>query len=327
MKKTKQLLSLTLALLMTASLSFPASARDLADDFNMNEDGFPGLDSDIPGYEAIFETPAHLMTDEELRQNGLLPDAELQKVKIPIYDYCIVQGTSDYPVYSSSSATEQIGFVSPRERIYVWDNNTNPLYYSIDFKNYGKKDSGYLSREAIRFPVYGFSRPIRAGRVGTDYMEGSSADRDGHHGIDVVVAEGTPIYAICDGTYTPRVWIASDADTSGKRKLVNYGNALTTEFTDNNGITVQVVYGHLSDFEYGEPETQLESYPYRYIGSTSWTTQSQYAKVYSKGEKIGESGNTGHSSGPHLHFETRKKGNTKVQYDPFKFVVFPDIGY
>lgn len=322
MKKTKQLFSLTLALLMTASLSFPASARDLADDFNMNEDGFPGLDSDIPGYEAIFETPVHLMTDEELRQNGLLPDAEPQAAIRNIYDYCIVKGTSDYPVYSSSSATEQIGFVSPRERIYVWSNQANVQYYFIEFKNYGKNDSGYLSREAIQFPVYGFSRPIETGRISRDYMV------NGHHGIDVAVAEGTPIYAICDGTYTPKVWTAYNPDDSGQTKLVNYGNALTTEFTDNNGITVQVIYAHLSDFEYGEPETELESYREYYDDATSnWTTQSQYAKVYSKGEKIGESGNTGNSSGPHLHFETRKKNNRDVQYDPFKFVVFPDIGY
>jgi len=41
------------------------------------------------------------------------------------------------------------------------------------------------------------------------------------------------------------------------------------------------------------------------------------------GQKIGESGTTGHSTGPHLHFSVIRKGK---YVDPERFLVFEQAG-
>ncbi|MEA1785953.1 M23 family metallopeptidase [Arenibacter sp. GZD96] len=112
-----------------------------------------------------------------------------------------------------------------------------------------------------------------------------------HSGIDIKTQgrEGLPIYAIGDGTVT-RIKIA----TSGYGKVLYLGHP--------NGYTS--VYAHLQKFspsieayikkiQYQKQEFEVEAFPE--LGELS----------VQKGEIIAYSGNTGSSSGPHLHFEIR----------------------
>lgn len=94
----------------------------------------------------------------------------------------------------------------------------------------------------------------------------------GHNGIDIAAAPGTPILASASG----RVIVAKLGGYNG-----GYGNMII--ITHDNG--VQTVYGHLRDI-------------YITQGST-----------VSQGQTIGEVGNTGKSTGPHLHFEVRGAKN------------------
>ncbi len=87
-----------------------------------------------------------------------------------------------------------------------------------------------------------------------------------HSGIDLAYPEGTPIYAADSGTVIFAGW-----NTWG------YGNLIVLDH--GNGWTTY--YGHLSSM---------------YVGCGA-TVQ--------RGTAIGAMGNTGHSTGPHLHFETR----------------------
>jgi murein DD-endopeptidase MepM/ murein hydrolase activator NlpD len=88
-------------------------------------------------------------------------------------------------------------------------------------------------------------------------------------GIDWGVPEGTPIKAAADG----RV-IAAQASTSG------YGEHIRIQHAE----TYVTVYGHLSAYACNPGQNVKE------------------------GEVIGYSGNTGNSTGPHLHWEVRKGG-------------------
>ena len=89
-----------------------------------------------------------------------------------------------------------------------------------------------------------------------------------HEGIDVAVAEGTPLLAAASGT----VIMAGYNGGYGNYTCIDHGSGLST------------CYGHQSGFA---------------VTAGSSVTQ---------GQVIGYSGNTGSSTGPHLHFEVRING-------------------
>ena len=92
--------------------------------------------------------------------------------------------------------------------------------------------------------------------------------RPGHNGIDFSLVEGTPIRSTWEGTVVYAGW--SDA---------GYGNLVIVQNGD-----WQTYYGHLSAFSVG-------------VGQDLQT-----------GTTLGLSGNTGWSTGPHLHYEVRHRG-------------------
>jgi|LGVF01.1.fsa_nt_gb murein DD-endopeptidase MepM/ murein hydrolase activator NlpD len=100
-----------------------------------------------------------------------------------------------------------------------------------------------------------------------------------HTGIDIAMSSGSPIYA-ADG---------------GKVVYVGYNGGYGMMIKINHGENIETIYAHLSKY-------------YVSVGD----------KVF-KGEKIGLSGNTGTSTGPHLHFEVRKLG---TPIDPKKYLSF-----
>lgn len=92
-----------------------------------------------------------------------------------------------------------------------------------------------------------------------------------HEGIDISVPEGTPIRAAASGTV---ILMQSEYESGG------YGNYTCID----HGGGLSTCYAHQSSF------------------ATSVGAQ------VSQGDVIGLSGNTGHSTGPHLHFEVRING-------------------
>jgi murein DD-endopeptidase MepM/ murein hydrolase activator NlpD len=101
-----------------------------------------------------------------------------------------------------------------------------------------------------------------------------------HEGIDISVPEGTPIRAAADGTV---ILEQSEYESGG------YGNYTCID----HGGGLSTCYAHQSSF-----------------------ATSVGARV-SQGDLIGYSGNTGHSTGPHLHFEVRING---VPTDPLGYL-------
>ncbi|MGH2959942.1 MAG: murein hydrolase activator EnvC family protein [Solirubrobacterales bacterium] len=89
-----------------------------------------------------------------------------------------------------------------------------------------------------------------------------------HAGIDVAAPEGTPIRAADSGTVRQAGWMGG------------YGNYTCIQHT----ATLSTCYAHQSS-----------------IGVSSGAS-------VKKGQVIGRSGNTGNSTGPHLHFEVRVSG-------------------
>ena len=110
----------------------------------------------------------------------------------------------------------------------------------------------------------------------------------GHNGIDFRVKIGEPVYAICNGV------VEYKNDPSG------YGKYVKLTSTAKGTI---YIYGHLSGY-----------------GANNGAT-------VKKGDIIGYGGNTGFSTGPHLHFEVRPPSARKDNgyfgaVDPIPFIQY-----
>lgn len=105
-----------------------------------------------------------------------------------------------------------------------------------------------------------------------------SVHKHPHSGVDIAMPEGTPLHAIADGTI-------SKVDIIGHQKI---GRMVRVD-TDGGP---DVVYGHLSQVNVK-------------IGD----------HVHA-GDIIGLSGNTGHSTGPHLHLQMIAENGTLINPEP-----------
>lgn len=111
--------------------------------------------------------------------------------------------------------------------------------------------------------------------AGWFYSDGSN-----HHALDFRAAVGTPCFGVAGVVDWVQTW-------DGKTKTGNqsYGNLVRIRCNDKyNGGTVHCLYAHLSAVNVA-------------VGDQ-----------ISDGQMIGLTGNTGNSTGPHLHFEVRLNG-------------------
>ena len=106
----------------------------------------------------------------------------------------------------------------------------------------------------------------------------------GHKGVDYAATAGTPIYAAADGVITEQRYQYNATKGTG------YGNLIKLKADSPAGTTV--LYAHMACFAEG-------------IGVGTHVK---------KGQIIGFVGNTGGSTGAHLHYEVQKNG---VAVDPY----------
>lgn len=97
-----------------------------------------------------------------------------------------------------------------------------------------------------------------------------------HAGMDFASNIGTPVYVTGDGVITLADW------------KQGYGKCIIVD----HGFGYQTLYAHLNDYKV------------------------RYGQKVTRGEQIGEVGNTGKSTGPHLHYEVHVRG---VPDNPAKY--------
>lgn len=108
--------------------------------------------------------------------------------------------------------------------------------------------------------------PVEGGRIASDFgmrLSPFEGKRHFHAGTDIAAVEGTVVVAPADGTIT----FAGDFETLGKTLVVSHGNGMLTR------------YGHLS----------------RMLVRNGANVK--------RGQPIAHVGNTGRSTGAHLHYE------------------------
>lgn len=166
--------------------------------------------------------------------------------------------------------------------------------YKIVFENGYESTMEVLSETVIKEPVERVvkrgTRTFLARGVGRNYGVVSASrvtsnygwrihpiykTKRFHEGIDLAAPVGRSVHAYTSGTVT----FAGRTGALGLAVYINHGNGLETR------------YGHLSKI---------------YV---------KKGQKVSTGDKIGAVGNSGLSTGPHLHFEVRKNGKSQNPWD------------
>ncbi|MEN3585666.1 M23 family metallopeptidase [Streptomyces sp. ZYX-F-203] len=127
--------------------------------------------------------------------------------------------------------------------------------------------------------------PVEDYTLTAGYAQSGGMWQSTHSGQDFAVPVGTQVVAIHDGTV-----VKAGGDGAGDGPA--YGNAVVIKHDDGS----YSQYAHLSDVEVRAGQT-VET-----------------------GQEIAKSGNTGNSSGPHLHFEIRTSAAYGTAVDPVAFL-------
>ncbi|MFB6779623.1 M23 family metallopeptidase [Streptomyces sp. NPDC056352] len=137
------------------------------------------------------------------------------------------------------------------------------------------------ARSAERTRLGSFQLPVAGSYVTTGYKSSGSLWSSGRHsGIDFHAASGSSVVAVGAGTVVEAGWGGA------------YGNNIVLRMTD--GTYTQ--YGHLSSIGVSVGQS---------VGA---------------GQRIGLSGSTGNSTGPHLHFEARTTPSYGSDMDPVAYL-------
>ncbi|MEU6015756.1 M23 family metallopeptidase [Streptomyces sp. NPDC047515] len=137
------------------------------------------------------------------------------------------------------------------------------------------------ARSAERTRLGSYQLPVAGSYVTTGYKSSGSLWSSGRHsGIDFHAASGSSVVAVGAGTVVEAGWGGA------------YGNNIVLRMTD--GTYTQ--YGHLSSIGVSVGQS---------VGA---------------GQRIGLSGSTGNSTGPHLHFEARTTPSYGSDMDPVAYL-------
>ena len=138
------------------------------------------------------------------------------------------------------------------------------------FQAWKRLDTGLTANIGVSVPS---RRPIEQMSLSSSYgmrVHPITGKLARHNGVDIPAPYGTPIYATADGI------------VGRAQRLGGYGNYVEIE----HGNEIETRYGHMSSYVV-RPGQQVK-----------------------KGDVIGYVGSTGRSTGPHLHYEVYRGGQT-----------------
>ncbi|MEU6864816.1 M23 family metallopeptidase [Streptomyces sp. NPDC046876] len=141
------------------------------------------------------------------------------------------------------------------------------------------------AQAAAKAAAVTWQKPVAVYTLSATFGKGGTLWSHKHSGQDFACPVGTPVKAVHDG-------VVVKAGPNGAGDGPAYGNAIVIKHADNT----YSQYAHLSKIKVS-------------IGQ----------KV-DKGALIGLSGNTGNSTGPHLHFEIRTTPNYGSAVNPVTFL-------
>ena len=188
-------------------------------------------------------------------------------------------GDSLEVVYQKLEGPEQFKILKLSYKSKLFGKTFEAFY----FDEFDPRNGGYFDNEGneIAQRIVEAQSPIR------QYIEITSLPGDfrkgigGHSGTDFKAEGGTPIYSGFAGKVTRANWNVR-------------ANGYCVEI-DHPKLGIKTLYLHLS---------RVKVKP---------------GQIVQAGQQIAESGNTGRTFAPHLHYEIQKRKNKKIIYNPFTF--------
>ncbi|MFF8957313.1 M23 family metallopeptidase [Streptomyces sp. NPDC014894] len=136
-------------------------------------------------------------------------------------------------------------------------------------------------REAERRRLNSFQLPVAGSHVSTGYQTGGSLWSSGSHsGIDFHAPHGTPVVSVGSGTVVEAGW----GDAYGYNVVIRMNDGTYTQYAHLASVGVAV------------------------------------GQSLAPGHRIGLSGSTGNSTGPHLHFEARSGAEYGSDVNPLAYL-------
>ncbi|MEU3935368.1 M23 family metallopeptidase [Streptomyces sp. NPDC029044] len=127
--------------------------------------------------------------------------------------------------------------------------------------------------------------PVKKYKLSASFAQNGGMWQSTHSGQDFAVPSGTQVVATHGGTVVKAGGNgAGDGPAYGNAVVIKHGNGTYSQYAHLSKVTVRV------------------------------------GQIVKTGQEIAKSGNTGNSSGPHLHFEIRTTPNYGSAVDPVKFL-------
>lgn len=144
----------------------------------------------------------------------------------------------------------------------------------------------------------GWTAPVKGAIVGSGFR---TASRPGHDGVDLIIDRGKPIYAAASGRV---VMVRCNASRNGRLSSCDQDGSPSTM---GCGWYVDILHAGNYVTRYCHQLVR----PYVHMG-----------QMVRAGQQIGIVGTSGHSSGPHLHFEVHLNGDRSPRgaVDPVPFM-------
>jgi murein DD-endopeptidase MepM/ murein hydrolase activator NlpD len=208
----------------------------------------------------------------------------------PAKSSLVVTGTNTYDsVIDGRGGPAYASLYTERKPISVKEIELEPDSQFVIDNGLGVRKIGFgmpvvtVTKTYNYLKVANTTMPVIAPEVSSEYgwrvppCDGCSAD---HKGVDFVPGNGTPVFAITDG--------------------------MVIEMGKNGGYGNYIVLKHLVGNDEGIIEEWISLYAH--LQNNSFTEGLKIGSVVSTGDTIAAVGNTGMSTGPHLHFELTING-------------------